>query len=470
VAEGSPIVMKILVNGEADALIGVACLNVLEKALEKILLTGVPCMAVPLLSGNCRNTSVDADWVEEMIHVQRSEPAPLTRTYLHLLRSAARLCSPKELQRLAPRSWDGPSLAETNGQGIESLDPITATEAIAYDFLARGGKHYRPFITLAVYDALTGGQATLRDGGRRADAFPDSVRRVALSIETFHKASLVHDDIEDNDAFRYGGETLHRAYGTPVAINVGDFLIGLGYRLVTRESASLGPAVVADILACLSDAHTKLAEGQGAELLWRDAKNKRIRPLDTLKIYSLKTAPAFEAALYCGVRLAGSADDCREPLREFARSLGVAYQILNDVQDWEIDGDNKLTRGGDILAGRPTVLWAMALESLSEAQQAELAWLIETDERPTAWRVEQVRRLYVQAGVFGKAHRLVDKYQQRARAVVDQIQPGELRRLLHYLIDAVLDGSAADIAAAAEPRLVMLGVPAVELREDPTTR
>ena len=92
-----------------------------------------------------------------------------------------------------------------NGQGVAGLDPIAGTEAIAYDFLAKGGKHSRPFITLAVYDAL---DRRRRHAGRRAPSrwppLPDAVKRAAMSIETFHKASLVHDDIEDDDQFRYG--------------------------------------------------------------------------------------------------------------------------------------------------------------------------------------------------------------------------------------------------------------------------
>ena len=85
VAEGSPIVMKIIVSGHVDAIVGVACLNVLEKAIDKILLAGIPCMAVPLLSSDCRNTSVDEDWVNEMINVQAEAPTTLTRSYVHLM-------------------------------------------------------------------------------------------------------------------------------------------------------------------------------------------------------------------------------------------------------------------------------------------------------------------------------------------------------------------------------------------------
>src|SRR5262249_47179052 len=156
----------------------------------------------------------------------------------------------------------------------------------------------RPFITLAVYDALQGGRGTKEGAKDYLARLSPSVKRCALSIETFHKASQVHDDIQDDDEFRYGAPTLHRSYGTPTAINVGDYLIGLGYRLLSRETKSLGADTVGDILDRVADAHMKLSEGQGAELIWRDSRNKRLTPADTLKIYALKTAPAFEAALH----------------------------------------------------------------------------------------------------------------------------------------------------------------------------
>ena len=437
VAEGSPIVLKIIISGYVDAIVGVACLNVLEKAIDKILLAGIPCIAVPLLSSDCRNTSVDEDWVHEMIHLQQAAPVVQTRTYLHLMRAADGMFQPTVLDRLAPRLRGGPRLAEMNGQGAADLDPIAATEAIAYDFLTSGGKHSRPFITLAAYDAMTGGQGTLGDGAQHASQISEAVCRTALSIEAFHKASLVHDDIEDDDDFRYGEPTLHRNYGLATAINVGDYLIGLGYRLVSREAETLGPDTVADILDHLADAHMRLCEGQGAELLWRDASDKAITPIDALKIYTLKTAPAFEAAFYSGVRLAGPADDYRAPIKQLARNLGVAFQILNDLKDWEGDAENRRIAGGDILGGRPTVLWALALEGLDEEDRTELCRLIDA-ESAAGTTLDGVRHLYKKANVFEKAHHLVDKYQERAEAVADEIEPEELRRLSYYLIDTVL--------------------------------
>ena len=458
VAEGSPIVLKIIVSGHVDAIVGVACLNVLEKAIDKILLAGIPCMAVPLLSSDCRNTSVDEDWVMRMISVQPSKPAESTRTYVHLLRAASNLFKADELERLVPRVRGGKRLSDAGGDGLAAIDPIAATEAIAHDFLAKGGKYSRPFITLAVHDALTGGNGTTATGAEHLAQLPDAVKRAAMSIEAFHKASLVHDDIEDNDAFRYGEETVHKRFGTPTAINVGDYLIGMGYRLVSREAATLGPDTAADILDCLADAHLRLSEGQGAELLWRDALDKRLKPLDALKIYALKTSPAFEAALYTGVRLAGPATVYAEPVKQFARNLGVAFQILNDLNDWEGDNHNKLTAGGDTLGGRPTVLWALALESLPPEQQEELLSLVGDESRSATERIARVRELYQQAGVFEKAHRLIDKHQERAEKIADELQPEELRRLFYYLIDSVLD--------TARPTATPAPVPVVQIQTE----
>lgn len=440
VAEGSPIVLKIIVSGHVDAIVGVACLNVLEKAIDKILLAGIPCMAVPLLSSDCRNTSVDEDWVDQMVRTPYTAAQQETRSYLHLMRAAHDLMDETNLEKLVPRIRGGTSLGELNGSGLTALDPVAATETIAYDFLSAGGKHSRPFITMAVYDALTDSGATLADGEKVVAGFPEFVKRTAITIETFHKASLVHDDIEDNDAYRYGQQTLHRQHGISTAINVGDYLVSLGYRIVAEDRKDMGAEAAADVLAYLADCHSRLCEGQGAELIWRDAKDKILRPIDALKVYALKTSPAFEAAFYCGLRLAGPCYDYISKVKTFSRNLGVAFQILNDLKDWERDAEKNDHVGSDLLGGRPTLLWALALEGLNENDRNELLQLIEPEcELPPVKRLQRARHLYFEAGVFEKAHRLVDKHQQKAEEIADSIEPEELRRLLYYLVDTVLD-------------------------------
>ncbi len=463
VAEGSPVVMKIIVGGYVDAVVGVACLNVLEKAIDKVLLAGIPCMAVPLLSSDCRNTKVDESWVEEMIRTPYVPAAAQTRSYVHLMRAASGLFESQTLNRLAPlaRSSNEELLNKSQPvddaitpENLEGADPIAATEAIAYDFLARGGKHSRPFITLAAYDAMTGGEGTSSNGEAVLQDVPDAVRRAALSIETFHKASLVHDDIEDDDSFRYGQPAVHQRFGVATAINAGDYLIGLGYRLLSRSMIgdSVSAATRVDLLDSLAAAHVRLSEGQGAELMWRDAKDRRLKPIDALKIYALKTSPAFEAALFSGIRLAiGSTiegeqaqtaeiDKLAEPIRRFSRNLGVAFQIINDLNDWIGDSSNKLSAGADVIAGRPTLLWALALERLDEVDQASLLNVAEDDgERTVGQRLKIAEMLYRKSGAFDLAFQLVDKHQAKAEQVADELEAEPLRRLFYFLVDTVLE-------------------------------
>lgn len=438
IAEGSPIVMQIILGGHVDAVLGVACLNSLEKALDRILMVGLPSMAVPLLASTCRHTSTDEDWVREMIDTPYRPGRPKTRTYVHLMRCASGMFEPDELERLVPRSRGGPPLPEGKRRTLAGLAPLASTELIAYDFLLKGGKHLRPFITLAAYDAMTGGHGSGPDGARAVARLSDAAKRVALAMEVFHKASLVHDDVEDDDPFRYGHPTLHRTYGTAAAINVGDYLIGLGYRLIAAEAETLGAEVVADVLTRLGEAHTKLCEGQGAELAWRESRSSGLTPLEALRIYALKTAPAFEAALYAGLRLAGPASQYRQPTARFARHLGVAFQILNDLDDWNEHQPNKRNAGTDVLGGRPTVLWALALDDLSPEARHELESLVRDPPADAQATIERVGQLYEEAGVHEKAAGLVAKHRQRARDAVEHVQPDLLRHLLDSLVDTVL--------------------------------
>jgi geranylgeranyl pyrophosphate synthase len=461
VAEGSPVVLKIIVSGYVDSIVGVACLNVLEKAIDKILLAGIPCMAVPLLSSDCRNTSVDESWVRDMIMVEKPKVEQQTRSYVHLMRGASDMFSTDQLDSLAGRQRGQMKIDIESESPLQGVDPIAATEALATNFLARGGKYSRPFITLAAYDAMTGGKATASGGDKVVSEFSRGVKCAAMSIECFHKASLVHDDIEDGDGFRYGVPAMHQQFGLATAINVGDYMIGMGYRLIGREMDSIGASAAADILNCLSSAHMRLAEGQGAELLWRDGTNKRLTPLDALKIYALKTSPAFEAALYTGVRLAGDATAYAEPIKLFARNLGVAFQIINDLQDWHGDNHNKLGAAGDILGGRPTVILALALQSLP-AQDADQLLKVMGDQSGLSdtERIDVARGLFAKARVFEQAEKLIDKHRERASEIATKIQPEPLQRLFYYLIDTVLSEAEINRAENHPPAVVTYGISA----------
>jgi geranylgeranyl pyrophosphate synthase len=345
---------------------------------------------------------------------------PALPTYLHLMASAQQLCREPELSRLVPRR-----------HADKPTDPRAEHEAIAYDWLARGGKRARPFMTLAAFHAL-----------RPDDGLPDPVRRAAVAIEAFHKASLVHDDIQDEDEYRYGATTLHHRHGVATAINVGDYLIGLGYRLVSADRTEVGGDCAADMTAYLAEAHLQLSEGQGAELLWRNAR-RDFTVGDALELYALKTAPAFAAALYLGLRLAGPAEKYESAVKEFCRDLGIAFQVRNDLDDLLGDRDNKLLAGQDLLAGRPTVLLALALEALDPAERepmlAELRTCRPAHPGSRADTLTRLRGLFSRARVLDRASALIDSHGRRAVSIAESATPARLSAFLNFLVRTVLD-------------------------------
>lgn len=437
VAEGSPVVLKIVVSGYIDGILGVACLNVLEKAIDKILIAGVPSYAVPLHSGDCMNTTLDEAWVWDVLDKYEPLPDKPTTSYVPLMRASSKMFE-QDIDRLLPR-------VRTKA-GAKPNSPVAFTEEISYDWLTNGGKRFRPFITLAAWHAAAGGD--ILTAGSPTPEIPDGVAKVAMAIEAFHKASLVHDDIQDDDAFRYGRDTLHRQHGTGQAINIGDHLIGLGYRLI-HTAKDLDPAIAMDVADSMSTAHIRLCDGQGAEMSWQQSPDWDITPLDALQIYSLKTSPAFEAALYAGLRMAKHELACSDDVSTFCRHLGVAFQILNDLKDWQGDLDNKLKSGQDALALRPTVLLALALKDADEDQKKTLQGILsgEFDDLSEERRIDKMRAIFNTCGVFDKAETLVERSQERAEKIVAEIEDDRIQSLLQFFVETVLSRDTPPTAA-----------------------
>ena len=428
VAEGSPVVLKIIVSGYIDGILGVACLNVLEKAIDKVLIAGVPSYAVPLHSGDCLNTTLDDIWVWDVLDKYEPMPEKPTTSYVPLMRASAKMFE-SDFDRLLPR-------VRTKDES-RSASPVAFTENIAYDWLSKGGKRFRPFITLAAWHAASGsGSLTIGDA---TPQIPDAVARVAMAIEAFHKASLVHDDIQDNDQYRYGRETLHRQHGAGHAINIGDYLIGLGYRLI-HAARDLSPEIAIDVLNSMSTAHIRLCDGQGAEMAFQKSPDWNLTPLDALQIYSLKTSPAFEAALYAGLRMADHPLAKTDLVAQFCRHVGVAFQVLNDLKDWQGDTDNKLVAGQDALALRPTVLLALALKDANEQQKTNLKEiLVETsDGSSNHKRIDRLREIFRVCDVFEKAEFFVERSREKAEALVADVEDEPIRELLQFFVETIL--------------------------------
>jgi len=445
VAEGSPVVLKIIVSGYIDGILGVACLNVLEKAIDKVLIAGVPSYAVPLHSGDCLNTTLDQAWVWEVLDRYEPLPEKPTASYVPLMRASAQVFE-QDVERLLPRQRTKP--------GQSGSQALAFTERVACDWLANGGKRFRPFMTIAAWYAAAG--RPMLSSGDQTPQIPDEVARVAMAIEAFHKASLVHDDIQDDDQYRYGRQTLHRQYGAGQAINIGDYLIGLGYRLI-HAAADGHPAAALDVLNSMSTAHLRLCDGQGAEMAFQKSPDWNLSPLDALQIYALKTSPAFEAALYSGLRLADHPLARTELVSQFCRHVGIAFQVLNDLKDWQGDTDNKLVAGQDAAALRPTVLLALALKDGSDSQRAELQAILtgQQDCGGAEARIRRLREIFEACEVFDKAEVLVERLRAKADALLEEITDVPIRDLLRFFTETVLAKELPPTNLEANPNILV---------------
>jgi geranylgeranyl pyrophosphate synthase len=302
VAEGSDLVTSIIQTGNIRAILGVSCLSVLERAFPYMEAASIPGIAIPLIHDGCRNTAVDLDWVLEAIHLSGADRT--VRLDLDELRTEV-------------RSWFTPEMLN----GLIGRPEESETEQIARSWLVRDGKRWRPFLAVCAWKALQEDPTAV---------IPDSLKRLAIAIECFHKASLVHDDIEDSDEKRYGEKTLHAEYGVPVALNCGDLLIGEGYRLIAASGAS--GECIPIMLRIATRGHRTLCLGQGAELCWLQ-NPQPMSPAEVLHIFRQKTAPAFEVALQMGAAMAGAGEDLLSVLSSFSDALGIAYQIRDDLED-----------------------------------------------------------------------------------------------------------------------------------------
>lgn len=298
VAEGFTSVVELIENNVVDAVIGVSCLESLEKAFPLLVSHAVPGLAVPLNYGGCKDTQVDTEYLCSMLPQHKEQEIKLL-DYYKIKDKVAQWFTTDNLKNV----WN----------------PQDNVDKIAFDCLAGDGKRWRPFLLAAVYQALTG-----------AESLPVHVRYAALAVECFHKASLVHDDIQDKDQERYGKPTVNAQYGDAIAINIGDLLLGQGYKFLTECKQN---AMVGDI----ANAHIRLCKGQGMELNWT-ANPSDINLDFVLEIFANKTAPAFEVSLTLALICAEQGGSpLRDILCEYSRALGIAYQLNDDICDYTSD-------------------------------------------------------------------------------------------------------------------------------------
>lgn len=395
VAEGSAIVMAMIQTGKIDAIVGVSCLSVLERAFPYMEAAAIPGIAIPLLQDDCKDTTVDLDWVWDVIHLSGDDRT--RRMDLDALRDQV-------------ESWFEPAALE------ELLGPADGVaDDIARQWLGRTGKRWRPFLTACAYAAV------------QPDSHappPHALRQVAVAVECFHKASLIHDDIEDGDASRYGAETLHVEHGVPVALNAGDLLIGEGYRLLGSCDAPASVRAAMSRIAAFG--HRQLCLGQGADLGWARTRQP-LTSAEVIEIFRRKTSPAFEVALRVGAACGGAAEDVHRTLSRYSDALGVAYQIRDDIED--------LTSTDDSRPMRPTLPLAIAYDRASGAAKETLrrAW----QGTPSTSGGADLARLIAELGAPDRCRTLFEMYKEQAIRSLPELRNASLKGLLRRVVGKI---------------------------------
>jgi geranylgeranyl pyrophosphate synthase len=400
VAEGTVVVTSLVRSGKIDAVVGASCMSSLERVFPYMEAGAIPGIAIPLLYDGCANTTMDLDWLWDAIHLTRDD-----RTRLLDL----------DALRAEVQSWFA----------LEALDAAlgpthSRTEQLARQWLARSGKRWRPFLALCAYRALQADPAA---------AAPDDLRKIAIAIECFHKASLVHDDIEDNDAVRYGEQTLHKAHGVPIALNVGDFLLGEGYHLIAESRAP--DARRAEMLHAATRGHRSLCVGQGEELCWM-RNPVPLSPRQVLDIFRHKTAPAFEVALRLGAIYAGASEGVWAALHEYSDALGIAYQIRDDLEDF----CGEATRLPATIG--PSILLAIAYEDAEGDAERLLAAAWRHPDQAHA-RTREIEKAVESLKARERARELLASYKERAIRSLRSLDNASLKGLLRRVISKIFN-------------------------------
>lgn len=309
------------------------------------------------------------------------------------------------------------------------------------DYPLREAKGLRPALCIATCRALGG---TI-----------ESVLRSAAALELYHNAFLIHDDIEDESLMRRGSATLHRAHGIPIAVNVGDAMLALSLQPLLDNIAVLGLGPSLRILQAVARMTRESVEGQACELDWIRREEWDLSDVDYIGMVEQKTCYySFVTPVIVGA-IAARLDSPRlDRLAEFARRLGVAFQIQDDILNLTGDvGEYGKEIDGDLWEGKRTLILLHMMRAAARTHRAEAARILALP-RPGAAhaRADVVKRaddirllkdLIERHGSVEHARRVARSWADEAQRAFDEcagdLLPGAHRDLLQGLIGYVVD-------------------------------
>lgn len=283
-------------------------------------------------------------------------------------------------------------------QRLDSDVPLVGQ--VAHYLIGAGGKRVRPALLLLMCGAL---------------GCTDPRRHIlAAVVEFIHTATLLHDDVVDESTLRRGRDTANQVFGNAASVLVGDFLYSRAFQMMV-ECGDMR------IMRVLADATNVIAEGEVLQLM--NMHDAHLDEAAYLRVIRAKTAQLFEASARLAALLAGSDSDTEAACAEYGQAIGAAFQIVDDVLDYEGDASELgKNLGDDLREGKVTL---PVICTLRRCQPEEAALIRSAIERGGSERLDEILAIVRRCGGLDEARRHATAEVERAIAALDRLPPGD---------------------------------------------
>ncbi len=305
-----------------------------------------------------------------------------------------------------------------NAKIIEQLHSrVDLVENIGHYITEAGGKRLRPLL------ALLAANACHYKGDKHIE--------LAVIIEFIHTATLLHDDVVDISSLRRGRATANAHWGNAPSVLVGDFIYSRAFQMLV----SLGDM---QIMALLSDTTNQIAEGEVFQLT--KAGDANCTRDEYLQVIRDKTAILFAAALKGAAIIADAPEKTQEALFHYGLDLGIAFQLADDVLDYEGNADEMGKNVGDDLAeGKPTLPLIYSIET-SEKNDADI--VIEAISQKSVHNIDRILRIVQNNGALDYTREFAQQYVDSAQAHITLLDDSPFKQALIKLAEMALHRSA----------------------------
>ena len=304
-----------------------------------------------------------------------------------------------------------PDMVDINALITERMQSeVAVIPALAAHLIAAGGKRLRPLLCVAA--------------ARLCGTENSHHHNLSAAVEFIHTATLLHDDVVDSSQLRRGKVAAHLIWGAPSSVLVGDFLFARAFELMV-ETGSLRA------LDILSKASAVITQGEVLQLM--KAFDLNLSQADYIEIISSKTAALFAAASESGAVASGASEEKVQALRSYGMNLGLAFQIQDDILDYQGSAaDLGKNAGDDFAEGKSTLPLIFAMQATRATDAAFWERTIARREQKDG-DFNQAQALMVSSGALENARTVAGAYADQARAALAIFDAGPWRQALENL-------------------------------------